>query len=308
VNSSVQKVAVIGAGLMGHGIAQVFALAGAEVRVFDPSPEARESLLSRVESNLEALGEPTGAAIGIEPVDSVAAAVGSAELVVEAAPEDLTLKRQIFCELAEAADGEAILATNTSVMSIGEIALDLPVAARIVGTHWWNPPYLVPLVEVIGHPAVDPASVERTIGILNAAGKTAVHVRRDIPGFVGNRLQHALWREALALVDAGVCEPETIDTVVRSGFGARLGAIGPVENADLVGLDLIEAIHAYLLPHLDVSTGPATGLRDRVRRGELGAKTGRGYMEWGEGDAQRTRDRMIAALRGGGPEGAEGVR
>jgi len=107
-------------------------------------------------------------------------------------------------------------------------------------------------------------------------------VRRDVPGFVGNRLQHAMWREALALLDAGVCDPETIDTVVRSGFGARLAAIGPIENADLVGLDLTEAIHTYLLPHLDTSTEPAAGLMERVGRSELGAKTGRGYLDWAE--------------------------
>lgn len=229
-------------------------------------------------------------------------------MVIEAVPEDLELKRAVFAEIAEAAHGDAVLATNTSVISIGAIAMGSRVANRIVGTHWWNPPYLVPLVEVIEHPGVDPWVVQRALTLLRAAGKTAVHVRRDIPGFVGNRLQHAMWREALALVDAGVCDAETVDTVVRSGFGARLGAIGPVENADLVGLDLIEAIHAYLFPHLEDSVEPVAGLRERVTRGELGAKSGRGYLEWAEGDADRARDRMIAALRGRRAEGVEGAR
>ncbi len=288
---------MIGAGLMGHGIAQVFAVAGARVRVFDPSAEALRSLRPRVESNLEALGMSTEAAENVEPVSSVAAAAGGAEMVIEAAPEDLQLKRGIFAELAEVADGHAILASNTSVISIGEIAAGQAAANRIVGTHWWNPPYLVPLVEVIEHGGADPWVVQRAITLLDAAGKTAVHVRRDIPGFVGNRLQHAMWREALALLDAGVCDPETIDTVVRSGFGARLAAIGPIENADLVGLDLTEAIHSYLLPHLDASTEPAAGLRERVHRGELGGKSGRGYLDWEEGDADAARDRMAAQLR-----------
>jgi len=292
-----EKIGVIGAGLMGHGIAQVFAVAGARVRIFDPSTEALAALRPRIESNLAALGLPTEAVENVEPVSSVAAAAAGAEMVIEAAPEDLAVKRSIFQELAEFADGEAILATNTSVISIGEIAAEQPAAARIVGTHWWNPPYLVPLVEVIGHGDVDPWMVQRAIALLGDAGKTPVHVRRDIPGFVGNRLQHAMWREALALLDAGVCEPEEIDTVVRSGFGARLAAIGPIENADLVGLDLTAAIHSYLLPHLDVSTEPAAGLCERVGRGELGAKSGRGYLDWEPGDADAARDRMAAQLR-----------
>jgi 3-hydroxybutyryl-CoA dehydrogenase len=292
-----ERIGVIGAGLMGHGIAQVFAVAGARVRVFDPSAEALRSLRPRVEANLEALDLPTDAAENVEPVSSVAAAAGGAEMVIEAVSEDLALKRAVFAELAECAGGDAILASNTSVISIGEIAAHQAIANRIVGTHWWNPPYLVPLVEVIEHGAVDPWVVQRAITLLEAAGKTAVHVRRDIPGFVGNRLQHAMWREALALLDAGVCEPEEIDTVVRAGFGARLAAIGPIENADLVGLDLTEAIHAYLLPHLDASTEPARGLKERVGRGELGAKSGRGYLDWEEGDAEAARDRMVAQLR-----------
>lgn len=292
-----ERIGVIGAGLMGHGIAQVFAVAGARVRVFDPSPTALRSLRPRIESNLEALGMPTEAANKVEPVSSIAAAAGAAEMVFEAVPEDLERKRAVFAEFADSADADTILASNTSVISIAAIAADLPPADRIVGTHWWNPPYLVPLVEVIQHDKLDPAVVERTMAILEDAGKTAVHVKRDVPGFVGNRLQHAMWREALALVDAGVCEPREIDKVVRNGFGARLAAIGPIENADLVGLDLIEAIHTYLLPHLDVSTEPAVGLRERVARGELGAKSGRGYLDWEEGDADLARDRMVKKIR-----------
>ncbi|MFT3866435.1 MAG: 3-hydroxyacyl-CoA dehydrogenase family protein [Solirubrobacterales bacterium] len=295
-----QRIGVIGAGLMGHGIAQAFAVAGARVRVYDPSPEALESLRARIGSNLAALGLSADALANVEPVGSAAVAAAGAEMVVEAAPEDLELKRSVFGELAEVADADAILATNTSVISIGEIAAGQAAASRIVGTHWWNPPYLVPLVEVIEHEAIDPAVAQRAIALLTAIGKTAVHVRRDVPGFVGNRLQHAMWREALAILDAGVCDPATIDTVIRSGFGARLPAIGPIENADLVGLDLIEAIHAYLLPHLDDSAVPAAGLRERVARGELGAKSGRGYLDWEPGDAEAARDRIIAQLSGTG--------
>jgi 3-hydroxybutyryl-CoA dehydrogenase len=158
----------------------------------------------------------------------------------------------------------------------------------------------VPLVEVVEAERTDASAVERTIAILEAAGKRPVHVRRDVPGFVGNRLQHAMWREALSLIDAGVCDAETVDLVAREGFGSRLAVLGPVENADLVGLDMTEAIHTYLLPHLDRSTEPARGLRERVGRGELGARSGRGYLEWEEGRAEATRERLIEHLREAG--------
>jgi 3-hydroxybutyryl-CoA dehydrogenase len=262
-----ERIGVIGAGQLGDGIAQVFAVAGARVRVFDSDVEALRTLRPRVEANLEALGLPTDAAENVEPVSSVAAAAGGAEMVIEAVPEDLDLKREVFAALGEVADGDAVLASATSVLSITAIAKGCAVADRILGTHWWDPPDQVPVVEVIEHGGVEPWAVRRAITLLEDAGKTAVRVRRDVPGAIGNRLQHALWREAFALLDAGVCEPGEIDTVVRSGFGARLAAIGPIENADLVGLDLTEAIHTYLLPHLDASTEPKL-LRRRTMRME----------------------------------------
>jgi 3-hydroxybutyryl-CoA dehydrogenase len=297
MSAGAKSVAVIGAGLMGHGIAQAFASAGSEVRVYDPDLDSLDSLDSRIAANLDSLEAGTEALERVHAADSLAAAVAGAELVVEAAPEDLDLKRAVFADLEETAPPSAILATNTSVISIGDVAARAATPERIVGTHWWNPPYLVRLVEVVQGERTSAVTVERTMALLAAAGKLPVHVRRDVPGFVGNRLQHAMWREALSLVDAGVCDPETVDLVAREGFGSRLARIGPIENADLVGLDLIEAIHAYLLPHLDRSTVPAAGLQSRVGDGDLGAKTGRGYLEWGEGAAERTRERLIRHLR-----------
>jgi 3-hydroxybutyryl-CoA dehydrogenase len=291
------RVGVVGAGLMGHGIAQVFALAGAEVSVSDPDPAALASLGERIGANLDSLGLDRGALDRVAAAPGLAEVASGADLVIEAAPEDLELKRRVFAQLEREAPAEAILATNTSVIAIGDVAAGAATPERIVGTHFWNPPYLINLVEVIEAEATAAATVARTIEILGDAGKTPVHVRRDVPGFVGNRLQHAMWREALALIDEGVCDAETVDLVAREGFGARLATIGPVENADLVGLDLTESVHAYLLPHLDRSTEPAAGLRERVERGELGAKSGRGYFEWPEGAAAATRERLIAHLR-----------
>jgi 3-hydroxybutyryl-CoA dehydrogenase len=287
---------VVGAGLMGHGIAQVLAAAGARVRIYDPDPDALGSLMRRVRTNVESVGGNEGALELISVVRSIAEAGEGADLVVEAAPENLDLKQGIFAELDAATAEATILATNTSVMSVGEIGSRAAKRDRIIGTHWWNPPYLIPLVEVVEAEETSEETVTRTITILEAAGKSPVHVRRDVPGFVGNRLQHAMWREAFALIDDGVCDPATVDRVVRDGFGARLAELGPVENADLIGLDLTRSIHEYVLPHLDRSTEPAKGLASRVESGELGAKSGRGYLDWPEGAADRTRERLTRHL------------
>jgi len=295
-----ELVAVVGAGLMGHGIAQVFADAGRRVAIWDPDPVARTSVAERVSANLRATGRGQGALERIHVRDSLEDAVGDADVVIEAAPEDLPLKQELFERLDQFAPAEALLATNTSVMSVGEIGARATRRERILGTHWWNPPYLIPLVEVVQAEATGDEVVRRMISLLTEVGKTPVHVRRDVPGFVGNRLQHALWREAIAIVDAGICSAETVDTVVKQSFGRRLGVLGPLENADLVGLDLTLAIHEYVLPHLDRAPGPAPLLRDKVARGELGMRTGQGFHPWPPGAPDAVRARLLRFLVEGG--------
>jgi 3-hydroxybutyryl-CoA dehydrogenase len=157
---------------------------------------------------------------------------------------------------------------------------DVATKARALGTHWWNPPYLVPLVEVVRTAEVADSVVAETLALLKRVGKAPVEVKKDTPGFVGNRLQHALWREAIALVAEGVCDAETVDRVVKSSFGARLAVLGPIENADLVGLDLTRAIHSYVLPALDRSTEPSPSLDALIAAGRLGFKSGAGFREW----------------------------
>lgn len=291
-----ERIAVIGAGLMGHGIAQAFAVAGHPVRITDTDPAALESVHARVERNLEQLGADTAAALAIEPCGSLDSALEDAEFVFEAAVEDLELKQSLFERISRLVAPDTVLATNTSVISIGEIGARALDPSRVVGTHWWNPPYLIPLVEVVPSDVTGPGVAARTIALLEGIGKEAVLIRRDIPGFVGNRLQHALWREAIALVDAGVCDGETIDRVVKASFGARLAVLGPIENADLVGLDLTLAIHEYVLPHLDRTPGPAPLLRELVERGDLGMKTGTGFRTWTEEEARDTRERVLRYL------------
>jgi 3-hydroxybutyryl-CoA dehydrogenase len=288
------RAAVIGAGLMGHGIAQVLALGGHHVVVHDPVAEVLDTVPDRIAANLEALGIDARPDVELE-ADLERAATG-ADWVFEAAPEDLALKQELFERLDAVAPPGAVLATNTSVMRVGDVSTRARARARIVGTHWWNPPFLVPLVEVVQGPETQPATIERTMALLASLGKTPVHVRRDVAGFVGNRLQHALWREAFDLVDKGVCDPETIDTVLKEGFGRRLPVLGPMENADLVGLDLTLAIHEYVLPELDPPSQPSAALRERVARGDLGMKTGAGFRTWSASDAAEVRARVLQRL------------
>lgn len=299
-----ERVAVIGAGLMGHGIAQLFAVAGHPVVMTDVSREVLTGARGRVRSNLRLAGADPAPADSIELRESLEGAVADAELVIEAAPEDLDLKRRLFVRLGEIAPAGTILGSNTSVMSIGEIGRDAIDPGRVVGTHFWNPPYLIPLVEVTQAANTRIEVVQRVMSILASAGKAPVHVRRDIPGFVGNRLQHALWREAISLVENGVCNAEDVDVVVRQSFGLRLPVLGPLENADLVGLDLTLAIHEYVLPHLERRPGPSPLLRDMVAAGKLGAKTGHGFGRWDADKIEATRRRLFAQLSGTVVEGA----
>jgi 3-hydroxybutyryl-CoA dehydrogenase len=290
------RVAVIGAGLMGHGIAQVFAEAGSPVTVYDAEPAALESLHTRIQSNLGQLGRDLAPLDRITACGDLEQAVTGTELVIEATFEDVELKQSIFAALDELVPPGVILATNTSVIPIGEIAARTRRRDRVLGTHWWNPPYLVPLVEVVEGADTSQVTVHKAIELLQMAGKEPVHVRRDVPGFVGNRLQHALWREAIALVAAGVCDAATVDKVVKRSFGLRLPVLGPLENADLIGLDLTLAVHEQVLPDLDRTAGPSPYLRQLVSGGQLGMKSGQGFRTWTNSEIEATRGRLNAHL------------
>jgi 3-hydroxybutyryl-CoA dehydrogenase len=208
----------------------------------------------------------------------------------------LPLKQQIFAQLESAVAPDTILASNSSAIPSTEIGRDLKHRERVVGTHFWNPPHLVPLVEVIQNEKTSAATVTRTMALLRHAGKVPVHVRRDIPGFVGNRLQHAMKREAIALVAAGVCDAETIDTVVKEGFGARTAVLGPMEQSDLVSLNLTLDIAEVLYAHLDATSRPHPFLREKVKAGKLGMKTGEGLRTWTPEQADAVRQRLSRFL------------
>jgi 3-hydroxybutyryl-CoA dehydrogenase len=291
------RIAVIGAGLMGHGIAQVFALAGHDVTITDSVAASLDSAKARISINLKDLGDDAAAVERVQPHADLKDAVRDADYVVEAVLEDLPVKQKLFAEIERHVRPDTILASNTSVIPITKIMSGLQRRERALGTHWWNPPYLVPLVEVIGTQWSSRAAIDFTMRLHREAGKTPVHVKKDVPGFVGNRLQHALWRECISLVQNGICDAETVDTVIKASFGRRLAVLGPLENADLVGTDLTLAIHRTVLPDLDRTPGPSPYLERLVAEGKLGMKSGEGFRKWTGEEQAALRARVLQHLK-----------
>jgi len=291
------RIAVIGAGLMGHGIAQVFALAGHDVSITDSFASNLDNVKERISANLRDLGDDPKAVERVTPNVDLAAAVRNADFVVEAVLEDLPLKQKLFGEIEKHVRADTILASNTSVIPITKIMEGLKVRERALGTHWWNPPYLVPLVEVIGTHWTSQSAIDTTMALHKAIGKTPVHVKKDVAGFVGNRLQHALWREAIALVEHGICDAETVDTVIKAAFGRRLAVLGPLENADLVGTDLTLAIHNTVLPEIESRPGPSPYLEKLVADGKLGFKSGEGFRTWTPEQQKELRAKVTRHLK-----------
>ena len=291
------RIAVIGAGLMGHGIAQVFALAGHDVTITDAHRPTLDSALSRISMNLRDLGDDETAVSRVRPVPDMADCVREADYVVEAILEDMPLKQKTFAEIEKHVRTDTILASNTSVMPITEIMQGLQHRERALGTHWWNPPFLVPLVEVIGTRWTSQAAIDFTIKLHDDAGKQPAHVKKDVPGFIGNRLQHALWREAVSLVERGICDAETVDKVIKAAFGRRLAVLGPLENADLVGTDLTLAIHKTVLPDIDHRPGPSPYLERLVAEGKLGFKSGEGFRKWSAEEQAALRSKVLQHLK-----------
>jgi 3-hydroxybutyryl-CoA dehydrogenase len=291
------RIAVIGAGLMGHGIAQVFALAGHDVTITDTVMKNLDTVTKRIAANLRDLGDDPLAIARIRPCLELAEAVHEADYVVEAIAEDLPLKQKLFAEIERHAPAEAILASNTSVIPITSIMEELKNRERALGTHWWNPPFLVPLVEVIETQWTSPEVVTWTMDLHRDAGKKPAHVKKDVPGFIGNRLQHALWREAISLVENGICDAATVDAVIKASFGRRLAVLGPLENADLVGTDLTLAIHKTVLPAIDSRPAASPYLEKLVADGKLGFKSGEGFRKWSADEQAALRAKVLQHLK-----------
>jgi len=291
------RVGVIGAGLMGHGLAQVFALGGHDVTVYDAVDASLKTVKDRISTNLRDLGDDPRAVERVRPTGDLADCVRDVDYVVEAVSEDLPLKQKLFAEIETHVRADTILASNTSVIPITDIMRGLRRRERALGTHWWNPPYLVPLVEVIGTEWTSPAVIDWTMKLHADLGKTPAHVKKDVPGFIGNRLQHALWREAIALVEHGICDAETVDTVIKAAFGRRLAVLGPLENADMVGTDLTLAIHKTVLPAIESRPGASPYLEKLVKDGRLGFKSGEGFRTWTPAQQQALRAKVLQHLK-----------
>ena len=284
---------------MGHGMAQIFAVHGHKVLLVDVNEDLRNSAKDRIRANLKNMRQQ-GVEFGpleeiidnIYPTADLGTACEGSAFIFEAVFEDLELKQQIFADLDSLCPSNIILCSNTSVISITEIAEKAIHRERIVGTHFWNPPYLIPLVEVVRTEESADWCIRATYELLARVGKHPVHVHKDVPGFVGNRLQHALWREAFAIIDEGICDPATVDEVIRNGFGLRLPILGPVETADMIGLDLTLAIHNYILKYINADPTSSTTLQAKVEAEELGFQSGKGFLEWSEADIAETRQRL----------------
>lgn len=298
MRQSPEIVAVVGSGLMGHGIAQAFASAGHPVVLIGRDEGRLTAALRRIEANLAEMGgDPAPVLARVSVATDLPAGLADARFVIESISEKLQPKQELFARIAEAAPGDAVLASNTSALPIGRIGADLPPAARarLLGTHWWNPPHLIPLVEVTPTECTAPEAFDFAFGLLTGIGKKPVRVSRDIPGFVGNRLQHALWREALSLIDSGVCDAETIDLVVKNSFGLRMPVLGPMEQADMIGLEVSRDSLATSFPDLSCDTHPHL-LSRLIDEGKLGMATGEGLRPWTPEQGAAVRRRLSQYL------------
>ncbi|MDH3463961.1 MAG: 3-hydroxyacyl-CoA dehydrogenase NAD-binding domain-containing protein [Acidimicrobiia bacterium] len=287
--NSAAHIAILGAGSMAPGIAAVFAGGGFEATLYARRRQAAEEATVRAEGALRTLFDNAlaeGDKAPIRPTDDLEEAVSSADLVVEAISEDLSAKQALFDEVERWVHPESVLASTTSGLDIASISAHARHPSRFIVTHFWNPAHLVPLVEVLGRDVTDPGLLDDMAGLLCRLGKYPVRLEKYVPGFIGARLQQAVVREAIGLLQAGVASAEDIDAATRLSFGARFPVLGPLETTDLGGLDVIAAIHGYLLADLDCSQEPQELLCDLVDQGKLGVKTGAGFYDWDHRDAK----------------------
>lgn len=290
--------ALIGGGIMGGDIAAIFAAGGWQVHVVSPSQATRDSLPARLGKALTALGADPALASRVQahaqledlPWPQVA-------IVIEAVTEDLALKQQLFSQLEDLARADIPLATNTSSYRISEVGQHLRTRSRVVGLHFFMPAHLVPAVEVVCADFSDPAVADTAQAIMQSLGKVPIRVAKDIPGFVANRLQHALVREALWMVANGVATPEAVDTAVRYGFGFRFLACGPMLQKEMSGWDTNYRSGSMIYPSLCNDARPPDMFKDMVAQGHTGMKAGRGLWQWDGPSIQREKERYEKMLR-----------
>lgn len=294
-NSDIQCIGLCGAGQMGAAAAVAYKRAGYEVLLWDRDAATLSALSGRLEELevwLDAHAGPAKVEGGrYETARGTGDIDANADLVMDCIAEDFAQKAALFQGLPGAIGRGSLFITTTSGLSITRLGEESGTGPLLAGTHFWNPPHLMPLVEVVRGRDTPDGVMDRVCAVIESIGKIPVRVNRDVPGFIGNRLLHALWREAIYLVQEGIAAPEDVDRVARLTFGLRMPAVGPLENMDVVGLDLIETIHEYLLADLSNDTTPLAGLRERVQRGDLGLKSGTGFYDWHKRDGKALIDR-----------------
>ena len=302
-----ERIAVLGLGTMGHGIAQVFASHGHRVRCYDSATRARDTLTERIRSNMDQkarLGlspglDPDVVLARIEIVPELEASVEGADFVVEAVREDLPTKIELFKELEDLVSEETILASNTSTFPMTEMSRSLRHPQRTLVTHWFNPPHIIPLVEVVPGRETGEETVRRAMDLLERNGKLAIRLHKEVPGFLVNRIQAAVFREIWDLVEQGVATPEQVDRAVSASIGLRLAAAGPFEIADFAGLDITGHVFGHLLQEISSSRSLPPAVDRLVKEGRYGVKSGRGIYDYTPEriqERQSRRDRLFHQL------------
>jgi 3-hydroxybutyryl-CoA dehydrogenase len=298
--AQLRSAAIIGGGIMGGDIAIVFAAGGWKVHVMSPSQKTRDALPARVAAGLKKLPAPQAHAANVRTYARIEELpwpdIG---IVVEAATEDLPLKQKLFSQIEALAGPDIALATNTSNFPIGEIGRGLKHRARVAGLHFFMPAHLVPLVEVVSAEFTDPRVAEGLVALAKALGKAPIWVKKDVPGFVGNRIQHAMLREAFYLINDGVVDAEGVDTAVRYGFGFRFIACGPILQKEMSGWDTNYLVAKALYPHLYNDKTPAPVVKALVDKGHLGMKAKRGFWEWDDAKIAQEKARIERCLQAG---------
>ncbi len=290
VPATLDTVAVVGNGLMGHGMAQTLAAAGHLVVMIGRREESLAAATSRIAKSLTAFeaqelvtSSEVSATLGRIRTSVKLEDAADAQLVLEAVPADRRVQDEVYGRLDEICAPPTVLASGSG-QPASELVSNVTHRGRVVAAHFWYPPQLVPLVEVCAGPESDPDVAPWLCDVLRAAGKEPVIVDKEVPGFVGNRLQYAILREAWALWAEGAASAEAIDTVVKTSIGRRLAITGPIESADIGGLDTLYAFGAYLMPHLKTGTQPASTIAELVDAGHRGLPSGRGVYDWSDRD------------------------
>ena len=296
---------MLGTGQMGPGIAATLALGGVPVtivgRTLDSARHglrmARKAILSLEENGIIAAERSNWALEHLDESTEQDKAVAASDLVIESTPEDMAFKQELFCRMDEIAKPDAVLASNTSGLSITAIAATVRNRPeRVLTAHFWNPPHLMPLVEIVRGEKTDPAVAIRLRDLLRSCGKVPVLVKKDRPGQLGNRLQSALMREAIYIVQEGIADVADVDLAARTGFGLRLPAYGIFEHIDNAGLPLVYSVVDYVSKDLCNESGAPAILREKIDAGKTGAQNGAGFYDWEVRDVRAMRERRDAFL------------